>query len=158
MKVCALALGLWSVAAAGHQAPGTTALPAALRAHLQAERFEIVTSIQGLPLGVRDGMQTLFGGALDIAEPGAPFQVSDHVVMPNLPARRLVAAGCAIDHCLIHYQRGGYARTWHVALFYWTPEATRFEWGGTVTEGFATIADVRTAMLSGALKSSPGPW
>jgi hypothetical protein len=50
----------------------------ALRAHLKDDRFQIVTSVRGLPLGVRDGLQTLFGDqALDIAEPGAEFQVTD---------------------------------------------------------------------------------
>jgi hypothetical protein len=87
---------------------------------------------QGLPLGVRDGLQTLFGSqTLDIAEPAAEFQVTDVIVNPKLPIRRLVAAGCTIDYCLVYYERGGIAHTWHVALFHWTPAATRFEWGGT---------------------------
>ena len=51
---------------------------------------------QGLPLGVRAALQTLFGSqSLDIAEPGAAFQVTGAVVDPKLPIRRLVAAGCS---------------------------------------------------------------
>ena len=85
---------------------GAGALSGALRAHVKDERFEMVTSIRGLPLGVRDGLQTLFGGqALDIAEPGAEFQVTDVIVNPKLPIRRLVAAGCSTDHCLVYYER-----------------------------------------------------
>ena len=96
------------------------------------ERFGIVTSIRGLPLGVRDGLQTLFGSqALDIAEPGAEFQVTDVILNPKLPIRRLVAAGCSTDHCFVYYERGGIVHTWQVALFHWTPAATGFEWGGT---------------------------
>ena len=61
---------------------------------MKDERFGIVTSIRGLPLGVRDGLQTLFGSqTLDIAEPGAEFQVTDVIANPRLPIRRLVAAG-----------------------------------------------------------------
>ena len=46
-----------------------------LRAHVQAERFQIVTSIRGLPLGVRAGLETLFGSrTLDIADPGESFK------------------------------------------------------------------------------------
>jgi hypothetical protein len=125
------------------------ALSGTLRVHVQDERFQVVTSIRGLPLGVRDGLQTLFGGGtLDIAEPGAEFQLTD-VVNGELPLRRLVAAGCSPDHhCLVYYERGGIAHTWHVALFHWTPASTRFEAGGTVPGGLATIDDVRRAILA----------
>jgi hypothetical protein len=43
-----------------------------------------------------------------------------------------------------------------VALFHWTPAATRFEWGGTAPGGLATIDEVRNAILSGAIKDRPG--
>jgi hypothetical protein len=135
------------------------ALSGALRAHVLDERFGIVTSIRGLPLGVRSGLQTLFGSRdLDIAEPGAEFQATDVVATPKLPTRRLVAAGCSVDHCLVYYQRGGLDHTWHVALFHWTPAATRFEWGGTAPKDLATIDDVRSAVLSGGIKGPARNW
>ena len=155
----AIGVGLWSVVCSGSQAPPAVALPDTLRAHLKNERLEIVTSIRGLPLGVRDALQALFGTqSLDIAEPGAAFQVTDVVINPKLPIRRLVAAGCSNDHCLVYYERGGIAHTWHVALFHWTPAATRFEWGGTASRGFATIDDVRNAVVSGAIKGANRIW
>jgi hypothetical protein len=99
----------------------------------------------------------LFGSqALDIAEPGAEFQVSD--VLVNSPIRRLVAAGCSYDHCLVYYERGGIAHTWQVALFHWTPDATRFEWGGTAPGGLVTIDEVRSAVLSGAINGPVRLW
>jgi hypothetical protein len=156
---CAIGVSLWSAVVTGSQATPAGALPEALRAHLKDERFQIVTSIRGLPLGVRDGLQTLFGSQeLDIAEPGAEFQATDVIVNPKLPIRRLVAAGCSTDHCLVYYERGGIARSWRVAFFYWAPEATRFEWGGTAPGGLATIDDVRNAVLSGAIKSPNRLW
>ena len=134
-------------------------LSVALRAHVQNERFGIVTSIRGLPLGVRDALQTLFASpALDIAEPGASFQATDVVVIPALPIRRLVAAGCSIDHCLVYYERGGVAHTWQVALFHWTPALTRFAWGGVAPRGLTSIDDVRSAVLSGAVKGPARFW
>lgn len=154
MKVFVIILGLF---VAGYQPASTEALPAALRTHVQADRFGIVTSIRGLPLGVRDALQTLFGGALDIAEPGAEFQAG--AANSPLPSRRLVAAGCSPDHhCLVYYQRGGTKPTWYVAMFQWTPDETRFEWGGTAPGGLATIDDVRKAMLSGAVKGLTTSW
>jgi hypothetical protein len=123
------------------------------------DRFQIVSSLRGLPLGVRDELQRLFGShTLDIAEPGAEFQATDVIVKPNLPIRRLVAAGCSTDHCVVYYERGGFVHTWQVMLFHWTPAATRFEWGGLAPGGLATIDDVRKAMLSGAIKGPNTRW
>jgi len=157
--LCAIAVSVWSAVVAGSQTVAPVALSAPLRGHVKDERFLIVTSIRGLPLGVRDGLQTLFGSpALDIAEPGAEFQVTDVIVNPKLPIRRLIAAGCSTDHCLVYYERGGIAHTWQVALFHWTPDTTRFEWGGIAPRGLASIDDVRSAMLSGAIKGPTKFW
>ena len=154
----AIGASLWSVVVAGSQTPSIV-LPGELRAHVRDERFGIVTSIRGLPLGVRGGLQALFGSrALDIAEPGAQFQVADVVVDPKLPIRRLVAAGCSYDHCLVYYELGGAAHTWRAALFHWTPDATRFEWGGDAPGGLVTIDDVRSALLSGAIQGPARVW
>jgi len=157
--LCAIGVGMCSAGVAGDQEPAAGALTGALRTHVAEERFDVVTSIRGLPLGVRDGLQALFGsGTLDIAEPGAAFQLTDVISNPRLPSRRLVAAGCAIDHCLVYYERGGRAHTWQVALFHWTPSATRLEWGATAPGGLATFADVRKAVLSGAIKGPNKVW
>ena len=153
LSAVAALVALLSVSVGG-QAEPSGALSAELRAHVRDERFGIVTSIRGLPLGVRAGLQTLFGSqTLDIAEPGAEFRVTDTSVSPNLPSRRLVAAGCASRHCLVYYERGGIGHSWHVALFHWTPDATRFEWGGTAPGGLVTIDDVRRAILSGGSRA-----
>jgi hypothetical protein len=158
--LCAIGLTAWSAAEARNQAAATVTLSDALRAHVQGEEFAIVTSIRGLPLGVRDELQALWGSAtLDIADPGADFQSTDVKVTPALPTRRLIAAGCATDnHCLVYYERGGRSRTWLVALYHWTPARTRFEWGGTAPAGLKTIGDVRQAVLSGAIKSPTSLW
>ena len=157
--LCAIGVSLWAAVVTGNQAAPSGVLSETLRAHVKDDRFQIVTSIRGLPLGVRDGLQTLFGTPdLDIAEPGAEFQVTDVISNAKLPIRRMVAAGCSTNYCLVYYERGGIAHTWHVALFHWTPAATRFEWGGTAPGGLATIDDVRKAVLSGAIKSPSKSW
>jgi hypothetical protein len=155
----ALGVSLFSVVCVASQSPPSGGLPAPLRDHFKNERLDIVTSIRGLPLGVRDALQALMGTpTLDIAEPGAPFQATDVMVTPRLPIRRLVAAGCATDHCLVYYERGGIAHTWHVALFKWTPAETRLEWGGSASGGLASIDSVRNSVLSGAIKSPSASW
>src|SRR5262245_5955339 len=136
--LCAIGVAFWSAVVAGSQAvpPAGAGLSGDLRTHVQDERFQISTSIRGLPLGVRGALQALFRSrtrdiALDIAEPGAEFQVREGGINSRLPIRRLVAAGCSYDHCLVYYERGGSEHTWQAALFHWTPAETRFEFGGT---------------------------
>ena len=143
---------------AGFQTPPANALPGPLRAHVTGDRFDIVTSVRGLPLDVRDGLQSLFKSSfLDIADPGAEFRATDVVLKPNLPTRRLIMAACSIDHCLVYYERGGLAHTRHLAIFHWTPAATRFEWGGFAPGGLRTIDELRKAALSGEIRA-PSSW
>ena len=154
----AIGVSLWS-AVAGSQTVPATALSDALRAHVKNDQFGIVTSVRGLPLGVRNELQTMFGSqTLDIAEPGGEFRITDAIGNPSLPGRRLIAAGCSTEYCLVYYERGGSAHTWHVALFHWTPAATRFEWGGTAPGGLKTIDDVRNSVLAGAITEPAMFW
>src|SRR5687767_13867089 len=106
----AIGVSLWSAVVVGSQVVPRTALSEALRAHVKNDQFGIVTSVRGLPLGVRNELQTMFGSqTLDIAEPGAEFQVTDVIAKANLPIRRLIAAGCSTEYCLVYYERGGIA-------------------------------------------------
>jgi hypothetical protein len=155
----ALGVGLGLAVVVGHQTASAPALPDAVRAHVKEERFAIVTSIRGLPLGVREALQTLFGsGSLDIAEPDAEFQGSKPAARATLPSRRLVAAGCSTDHCLVYYEQGGATRGWRAALFHWVPAQTRFEGGGAAPGGLATVDAVRNAFLSGEIKDPGKSW
>lgn len=150
---------LWSTVVACSQATTAAPLTAELRDHLKDERLQIVTSIRGMPIGVRDGLQTLFfSETLDIAEIGAEFQGSTTPRNSKLPLRRLAAAGCSYDHCLVYYELGGDPRAWRVALFHWAPEETRFEWGGTAPGGLKTIDEVKQAVLAGAVKGPTEVW
>jgi hypothetical protein len=155
----AIGVSLCSAVVAWGQPPASGDLSGPLRAHLQNERFTVITSIRGLPLGVREELEPLFGGSLDIAEPKADFQRTDVRGNAQLPNRRLIAAGCSADfHCLVHYERGGIAHSWYVMLFQWTPSATRFEWGGAAPGAIATIEEVQKAVVSGVIKRNAGPW
>ena len=158
MPFARLALTLWCAVTAA-QTSSASALPETLRVHFKNERLDSVTSVRGLPLGVRDGLQRLFGSqTLDIAEPGAEFRLTDAATNPTLPRRRMIAAGCATDHCLVYYERGGRDHRWYVVLFHWTPQATRFEWGGAAPGNLGTIHDVQRAVLTGRIKGSTKTW
>ena len=139
----------------------TGPLSPALQAHLQAERFQIITSMRGLPLGVREKLQQMWGTTtLDIAEPGGDFQRMQALVGTPLPLRRLVAAGCAADnHCLVYYERGGASVSQRVTLFKWAPATTTFEWGATAPAGLKSIDAVRIAIASGKVTGgASSPW
>lgn len=143
----------------GAQPAVPATVPAATRAHVRSERFQAVTAVRGLPLGVREELQRMFGSsAMAIADPGAPFQSTDVITDPSLPSRRMNVAGCSQDHCLVYYERGGIAHVWHAVLFHWTPEATRVVAGGIAPAGLRTVDELRNAVLSGALTGAGRNW
>lgn len=150
-------MSLLCVPAAGFHVLVAYAQGAALRSHVSAERFEIVTSIRGLPLGVRDELQKMFGGSLDIADPGTSIESGSRSAAAA--TRRLLAAGCSRDHhCLVYYELSGRTRSWRIALFHWTPETTRLEWGGVAPVGLRTIDDVRDAVVAGRITDAGEVW
>lgn len=153
--LCLLAI-LSPAATAGQPA---SSLPRDLRAHVQNVRFDEVSSINGLPAGVRGELRTLFGTqTLDIFDPGRPFPRA-RGAEAKLPRRRLVAAGCSYEDCLLYYERdSGTTRMFRVLLLHWRPAGTKLEWGGTAPASLATIDAVRSGVLSGAITGSAGPW
>ena len=157
--LCAIGVSFWSATTVAHQTAPSATLPRDLRAHVPGERFGVVSSISGLPAGVRNELQALFGSwTLDMADPGQAFQTAAKTAGSPLPSRRLVEAACSYEDCLVYYERVGSARMWRVVLVHWQPNQTRVEWGGAAPGGLTTIHDVRKAVLSGEIKSSPGPW
>jgi len=139
------------------QSPGPpTAAPDALRAHLRSERFSALTTVAELPAGLRDELNNLFGGkSLELADPGMPFQATDLVRTPRLPWRRMVAAGCSADHCLVYYERGGYAHVYYAALFKVSTAGTRFEFGGPAAGGLPDVEAAKGAILAGKVVGQP---
>jgi hypothetical protein len=158
LLICATAACVCQGISAAAQSGTPGRLPAELQSHIKSERFQIVTSVRGLPLGVRDAMRALWGSpSLDIADPGTEFNASG-AGDPNLPNRRLVSGGCSSDHCFACYQLGGKVPSWRVVLFHWTPNATKFEWGGTVLRGLTKFDDVLTVVLSGNVAGPTTSW
>jgi hypothetical protein len=156
--LCVIGACLWSATPTARQVSAPAALSGDLRTHVQNGRFDTVSSLNGLPVGVRRELQTLIGSPnLDIVDPGAAPRTA-RGTDGSTPLRRLVAAGCSYEDCLLYYERGGSTRLWRVVLIHWTAKAANVEWGGTAPDGLTTIDGVRSAILSGAIKSSAGPW
>jgi hypothetical protein len=144
--------------AARQQADPPVPLPDLLRTHLRGETFAPLPTVASLPLSVRDALKVLFKSPeLDLAEPGAAFQQTDVLVTPRLPIRRLIAAGCAADHCVVHYERGGFAHLFYVVVFRMSNAGAVFEWGG-LTGGPLDLAGVREALGSGKVVGQSKYW
>ena len=157
-------VGVFALALVGakvrEQTPGQqTTIPEALRAHIRGERFSPLATVAALPASVRNALGSLFGSkTLDMADPGQPFQATDVMVMPRLPARRLLAAGCSPDHCLVYYERGGFAHIHQIVLFSTTDAAARLVHGGVAAGGLADLDQVKDALASGKVMGGSKYW
>lgn len=136
----------------------TGALPASLRGHLRGEQFVAVSGVAALPADVRDGLQALWHSSkFEMAEPGAEFQATDDILNPNLPIRRLILAGCSVDHCIIYYERGGRTHT-HTVVLFRTKGPVRFEWGGAAPRDLVDLAQVKAVILNGTIRGGTKYW
>ena len=155
--LCAVGLSVWSTTTVAGQARATGALTQELRRHVLDERFDVVSSLNGLPAGVRAELRMLFNSkTLDIHDAGTKLRATAQVA--GAKSRTLVAAGCSRNDCLLYYELAGSTRGWRVVLIHWTPEVTMLEWGGAAPGNLSTADEVRSALLSGRIKGSAGPW
>ncbi len=96
-------------------------LPADVQAALrQPGAFQVRSTISGIPASVRTAFAKAVGAEFFVmAEPGARWQVGDTLTpdKPPLPARRLARVFLSKSFCILFYERGGIARTNHVAIF-----------------------------------------
>jgi hypothetical protein len=86
---------------------------------------------------------------LDLADPGAPFQSTDVIVTRGLPGRRLVAAFASDNYWIMHYEAGGIAHTYHVAVFAVEGKHARFVWHARVQRKLSGIDDLRHVIRGG---------
>ena len=153
-----MVLGLAGCAGHAQDAPPAGGVPAALLDRVKAETFAPVATVAALPASVRQGLAQLFGETLRMAEPGARFQATDVIGPERLPFRRLIAAGCSADHCLVHYEKGGFAHLYYVTVFRNAgadAKGAKFEWGGTSGGGLANVDAVKDAVLTGKVVGQP---
>ncbi|MEO5822316.1 MAG: hypothetical protein ABIT71_17555 [Vicinamibacteraceae bacterium] len=139
---------------------GESGLTDALRDHVRAESFGPIAKVADLPAGVRAALSELFvgGTTLEMADPGMPFQATDVMVMPRLPARRLVSAGCSADHCLVYYERGGFAHVHQIVLLSKTDTSARLVHGGVAAGGLTDLGQIKDALLAGKVMGGSKYW
>jgi hypothetical protein len=158
MVALIVALALAASAPAGQPPPDLHPIPETLRAHLRGETFTPLSSVAALPDAVKHELADLFGTkGLQLADPGAPFQATDVVLDPKLPWRRLVSAGCAADHCIVHYERGGFAHAYQVVVLARQGDRARFVWGGAAGL-LGNVHAVRDAVAAGKVPGRTKHW
>jgi hypothetical protein len=118
-----------------------------------------VLRVGDLASPVKEALRALFKErAFAMAEPDAEFQVTDVVMKQGLPFRRLIIAACSADRCLVHYERGGIAHVYNVALFALTSGAATFEWGGLIRGRVSDLSALREQVLNGAVDTRVFFW
>jgi hypothetical protein len=91
-----------------------TKLSAADRKVLQnSPAFHEIHSTSDLPLPV---VTLCAGDKNNLAEPGGKWNATDVVMDTTLPGKRLIWAAVGGDYCVVHYERGGIAHTFHILV------------------------------------------
>jgi hypothetical protein len=86
-----------------------------LKAFLAGD-FVVVDHMRLLPPSVE--VFTEKGGhRRTMADPNEDFQATDVISMPGMPRKRLIFAGVSGDKCFVHFEAGGIAHSYEVALF-----------------------------------------
>jgi len=84
--------------------------------------FRIIKNLRELPGPVLDALMEEGGTRLTMVNPGKRFEASDVIVDPSLPNRRLIFAGVEDNKVFIHYEQGGIAHMFILALLRLSPE------------------------------------
>jgi hypothetical protein len=123
-------------------------LDASVRHAILTEHFRTVVHVRDIPKGVMDAAAAARGPEyatqpLEFADPGEEFQVTDVIVNRRLPGRRLIFALASDDYWLMHYESGGIAHTFHLAIFAIHGGKARFVWHAEVRHKLGSIDDLR---------------
>jgi hypothetical protein len=118
-----------------------THLPTDLRLSLQGGRevFQIRADVSAIPEAVKSAFaKAASEERFAMAEPGAAWQATDVILHPALPWRRLGKVALSRSFCLIFYEHGGRAHTYHVAAFHVSSTGATLVWHAVYLHDFIT--------------------
>jgi hypothetical protein len=143
-----------------HLAPAAQQSSPPQKTHILDGDFSIQKDIHRLPDALKSGVSHLTGEQnFEMANPDERFQVTDVVVEPRLPLRRLLFAGISKDKYFIHYERGGRGHSYHVAVFKVGPkEEVKFLWGGSGATGAKNLEQLRDMVAMGEFADDQGHY
>jgi hypothetical protein len=119
--------------------------------HILDSPLTIVASVEAIPPVVKQAFVEITGErSFALANPGQKYQVSDVVLEPELPSRRLAFAGVKDNEWFIHYERGGIGHEYDVIVFKVDEHhGTKFLWGGTGFHGAKNLDELRKLVATG---------
>jgi hypothetical protein len=137
--------------------PAVTNLPDDVRASLKdARRFQIRVSVSSIPSAVRSSFaKARREEPFAMAEPDATWQAVDIIRNPELPRRRLGKLALSESFCILFYELGGRARSYHVVVFRLAPNGTRLVWRAVLDEAITDPAALMRAIDDGKVDDDP---
>ena len=112
--------------------------------------FRLVKEVETLPGPVRNALAQQGDPRSVMANPGNPFEATDVISNPSLPPKRLIFAGVSENRWFVHYEQGGRAHSYVLALFNLAPSGRiTSTWRGYCSGPAANINDLRTWVASG---------
>src|SRR5260370_3153799 len=108
-----------------------------------------ILSLSKIPRPVLRVFTEVGGSRPVMANPGKRFEATDFIVDSSIPRKRLIFAGVSGDRCFVHYEQGGIAHSYLLALFTVTSPATMKPiWRGYCGHA-AHIRDLRSELAAG---------
>ena len=140
---------------------GTATIAAAEATRLSDEdRKALVTLVEvrrvdAVPAGVWTALAAASADHVSsMANPGEKWQATDVIMEKGLPWRRLIFAGVSDDYCLLHYERGGIAHSFHIMLFRRDGDEWRMVWRAS-SGHIEKLSDLPAALRSPAVEDDP---
>lgn len=115
--------------------------------------FTIVTNVKVLPNPVLQAFSDDNDSHLLMANPGDKFEATGVISDRRVPRMRLIFAGVRNDSNFVHYEQGGRAHLFVVALFKLiSPIEVEPFWRGYCTGPAHTLAELRSAVVNGSCR------
>jgi len=110
-----------------------------IRAELRdTAKFHALTKASDLPEAVR---KVCGPGTGAMADPGGKWEPTDDIADPTLPAKRLIWAATDGRLYVVHYETGGYAHLFHVAIIRTEAPQTAWIWQSVQPKGMPTLLE-----------------
>ncbi len=98
---------------------------------INEETFTEFKSVKDIPQSVKDEFIKLSQNSIFMADPGQSFAIGC-IRSENQPSRRLIFGAVNSNHCLLFYEKSGYARQYLIAVFELDAKTCRPIWKRTV--------------------------
>lgn len=132
-------------------------LPADVRTALeQKESFKPFSSVSVIPESARASFaRATRDKSFAMAEPGAKWQVTDVILEPNLPWRRLQAGVASTNFLVVFYEHGRRGHSYHVCVFRLSAGDSQLAWHAIRAKEVLNLDDLNVAIRSGTADDDP---